>query len=112
MREAVRRKGIETRDNEGGGSVDIIPSVGEFNYAITVTAGADGAFTATVPVVEQVVDPTIKYRENLGENDVQMDVHDVFHGQRTYAIAAVAIDAAGNTSEFSRRRIVGDRGGR
>jgi hypothetical protein len=112
VREAVRRKSIETRDNEGGESVDIIPSVGEFNYATTVTAGADGAFTATVPVVEQVDQPTLKYRENLGENDVEMDVHDVFHGRRTYAVAAVAIDAAGNTSEFSRRRIVGDRGGR
>ena len=37
-----------------------------------------------------------------------MDVHDIFHGRRTFAVAAVAIDGAGNTSEFS-RRIVGDR---
>jgi Right handed beta helix region len=112
VREAVKSKSFETRDNEAGPSVDIIASVGEFNYAVTVTAGADGAFTATIPVVEQDINPTIKYRENLGENDVEMDVHDIFHGARTYAIAAVAIDAAGNTSEFSRRHIVGDRGGR
>lgn len=110
VRESARNNTIESRDNAGGQSVDIIPSVGEFNYAITVTADADGTFTAAIPVIEPVSDGTIKSRENLGGNEAEMDVHDVFHGQRTYAVSAVSIDAAGNTSEFSRRRIVGDRG--
>jgi hypothetical protein len=107
----MRRDEIESRDNAGGNAVDIIPSVGEFNFAATVTAGADGTFTAAIPVVDPVVDNSAKPRLNMGENDVELDVHDVFHGRRTYAVAAVAIDAAGNTSEFSRRRIVGDRFG-
>lgn len=111
VREAMRRDEIESRDNAGGNAVDIIPSVGEFNFAATVKAGPDGTFTAAIPVVDPVVDNAGKPRLNMGENDVELDVHDVFHGRRTYAVAAVAIDAAGNTSEFSRRRIVGDRFG-
>jgi hypothetical protein len=111
VREAMRRNEIESRDNAGGNAVDIIPSVGEFNFAATVKAGADGTFTAAIPIVDPVVDNALKPRPNMGENDVELDVHDVFHGHRTYAVAAVAIDAAGNTSEFSRRHLVGDRFG-
>lgn len=109
VREAMKTDDVESRDNAGGNSVDIIPSVGEFNFAISVKADANGTFTAAIPIVDPVVDPSIKPRPNLGGNDVELDVHDVFHGRRTYAVAAVAIDAAGNTSEFSRRHIVGDR---
>jgi hypothetical protein len=112
VREAIHRTNIESRDNAGGEAVDIIPSVGEFNYATAVKADANGTFTAAIPIVEQLTDNSMKGRRNLGENDVEMDVHDIFHGRRTYAVAAVAIDGAGNTSEFSRRRIVGDRGDR
>lgn len=110
VRESMKTDDIESRDNAGGNAVDIIPSVGEFNYAISVKADANGTFTAAIPIVDPVVDPSIKPRPNLGGNDVELDVHDVFHGRRTYAVAAVAIDAAGNTSEFSRRHIVGERG--
>ncbi len=111
VREAIRKDEVESRDNAGGNAIDIIPSVGEFNFAATVKAGADGTFTAAIPIVDPVVDEKAKPRPNMGENDVELDVHDVFHGRRTYAVAAVAIDAAGNTSEFSRRHIVGDRFG-
>jgi hypothetical protein len=111
VREAVKRNNVESRDNAGGNAVDIIPSVGEFNFAITVKTDAAGAFRAVIPIIEEDYDNTPnKPRPNLGENAVEMDVRDVFHGHRTYAVAAVAIDATGNTSEFSRRRIVGDRG--
>lgn len=112
VREAMRNNEIESRDNAGGNAVDIIPSVGEFNFAATVRADANGSFTAAIPIIEQVTDASLKPRANMGENAVILDVHDVFHGHRTYAVAAVSIDAAGNTSEFSRRRIVGDRGER
>jgi hypothetical protein len=108
----MRNNEIESRDNAGGNAVDIIPSVGEFNFATSVKADANGVFSAAIPIVEQVTDDSVKPRPNLGGNDVELDVHDVFHGSRTYAVAAVAIDTAGNTSEFSRRHIVGERGDR
>jgi hypothetical protein len=110
VREAVKSNNVESRDNAGGNAVDIIPSVGEFNFAISIKADAAGAFRAVIPVLEEDYDAFPKPRLNLGENAVELDVRDVFHGHRIYAVGAVAIDPTGNTSEFSRRRIVGDRG--
>ena len=122
VREAVRRNTVESRDSAGGQAVDIIPSVGEFNFALTVQADASGNFKATfsplllgsptfIPFLEnELADPPVKHRQNLGENSVEMDMHDAFQGRITIAVAAIAIDAEGNTSEFGRRRLVGTRG--
>jgi hypothetical protein len=104
VRESGRTNTIESRDPE---TADMVPSVGEFNFAATVRAAADGTFTATIPIVEEVRDPNTPPPPDRAGNLTTLDIHDVYHDVRTFAVAAVSLDAHGNTSEFSRRRIVG-----
>jgi Right handed beta helix region/SdrD B-like domain len=78
------------------------PSIGEFNFVATTTAGPDGTFEVTVPIarvrrgtrVATSDDPIVTNEEVLRGDD----------SERAYS--ALAIDAQGNTSEMSERKRV------
>jgi uncharacterized protein DUF1565 len=82
-----------------------LPSIGEFNYIGSANTASDGTFEATFPF------NIVKRTEAKGEDvDRQTDIwaHDVLRAATPTerAFSAVAIDAAGNTSEMSVRRQV------
>lgn len=88
VREALKRNEVESRD-PGGLTAMRLPSVGEFNFAGSARADASGHFTVVVPWPRQV-------GASL-EGDLRAGA---------LSVAAIAIDASGNTSRFSRRKIV------
>jgi hypothetical protein len=81
-----------------------LPSIGEFNYLGSTNAGADGTFEATFPL------PVVTESEEASrsEEETKIWASQVLHGASPSdrAFAAIAIDAAGNTSEMSIRRQV------
>lgn len=81
-----------------------LPSVGEFNYLGSTNAGADGTFEATFPL------PVVTASEvaSKSEEETKIWASQVLQasGPSDRAFAAIAIDAAGNTSEMSVRRQV------
>lgn len=82
----------------------ILPSVGEFNYLGATNATGDGTFEATfpLPVVRETNDPSRSLEEtNIWASDVLRSA-----SPSDRAFSAIAIDAAGNTSEMSVRRQV------
>jgi hypothetical protein len=81
-----------------------LPSIGEFNYLGSTNAGADGAFEATFPL--PVVTDTPGAENNLEETNIWASQVLVSSDPTDRAFAAIAIDAAGNTSEMSVRRQV------
>lgn len=87
------------------GRARAIASVGEFNYLGTVDTTAEGTFEAAFPFPAL----TISDRARLGV-DPETDVwaRDVMRSAKPEerAFSAIAIDAAGNTSEMSPRRRV------
>jgi hypothetical protein len=89
VREALKRNDVESRDDSGLTRLRL-PSVGEFNYAGSATTDASGHFRAVVPWPRQLqhTDNTIDLRGGA------------------LSVAAVAIDRDGNTSHFSRRKLV------
>lgn len=104
----VPRIRSEKIENETGTNVErelVLPSIGEFNYLGTTNAGADGKFEASFPMrIATARD------ENAADSDDETSVwaSEVLHGAAPAdrAFSAVAIDAAGNTSEMSVRRQV------
>jgi hypothetical protein len=89
VREALKRRNIiETRD-ETGLNIQRLPSVGEFNYAGIVTADSNGNFKLSVPWPTQS-SSTVTQQQNSGG----------------LSVAAIAIDAPGDTSPFSGRKLV------
>jgi hypothetical protein len=89
VREALKRNDVESRDDTGLTRLRL-PSVGEFNYAGSAMADASGRFHAVVPWPRQLshADNTIDLRGGA------------------LSVAAIAIDRDGNTSHFSRRKLV------
>jgi hypothetical protein len=81
-----------------------LPSVGEFNYLGETNAGPDGTFEATFPL------PVVTATETSSSSDEETKLwaSQVLQGAAPSdrAFAAIAIDAAGNTSEMSVRRQV------
>jgi Right handed beta helix region len=81
-----------------------LPSIGEFNYLGSTNAGADGTFEATFPL------PVVTETEaaSKSEEETKIWANQVLQGAAPAdrAFAAIAIDAAGNTSEMSVRRQV------
>ena len=80
-----------------------LPSIGEFNYLGATNTAADGTFEAAfpLPVVTGAPDDTVAELEetNVWARQVLLGA-----GPDDRAFSALAIDAAGNTSEMSVRR--------
>jgi hypothetical protein len=96
----TERETITTQDRDIA-----LPSIGEFNYIGSANTAGDGTFEATFPF------NIVKRTEASGEDvDRETDIwaHDVLRSATPTerAFSAVAIDAAGNTSEMSVRRQV------
>src|SRR5438270_8777860 len=89
VREALKRNEVESRDNTGL-TRPRLPSVGEVNFAGSATADASGHFRAVVPWPRQ-----------LSHDEGTID----FRGG-ALSVAAIAFDRDGNTSHFSRRKLV------
>jgi Right handed beta helix region len=79
-----------------------LPSIGEFNYLGATNTAADGTFEATFPL--PVVTGAPEETTSLEETDIW--AKEVLTGAEPSdrAFSALAIDAAGNTSEMSVRR--------
>jgi hypothetical protein len=89
VREALKRNEVESRDDTGLTRLRL-PSVGEFNFAGTATADASGRFRAVV-----------RWPRQLSHAEGTFDLRG-----GALSVAAIAIDRDGNTSHFSRRKIV------
>jgi len=89
VREALKRNDVESRDDSGLTRLRL-PSVGEFNFAGSATADASGHFRAVVPWPRQ-----------LSHSEGTVDLRG-----GALSVAAIAIDHDGNTSHFSRRKLV------
>ena len=89
VREALKRNNVESRDDSGLTQLRL-PSVGEFNFAGSATSDASGHFHAVVPWPRQL---------SHGDNGIDMR-------GGALSVAAISIDQPGNTSHFSRRKIV------
>ena len=97
--EKIERETITNQERE-----IVLPSVGEFNYLGATNTGADGRFEATfpLPVTTGSDDPSRSLEEtNVWASDVLQGA-----APADRAFSAVAIDAAGNTSEMGVRRQV------
>jgi hypothetical protein len=79
-----------------------LPSIGEFNYLGATNTAADGAFEATFPL--PVVTGAPEEADNLEETDIWARQVLTSAEPNDRAFSAIAIDAAGNTSEMSVRR--------
>lgn len=82
-----------------------LPSIGEFNYLGATNTGADGAFEVAFPFPALIA----AERTRLGIDEEQdIWAKEVMPGgtPEERAFSAIAIDAAGNTSEMSVRRRV------
>lgn len=98
-RERIERESITTQDRTLA-----LPSIGEFNYLGATNTAADGKFEATFPLPVTV--PITAKSESLEETNIWAS--QVLPGAKPEdrAFSALAIDAAGNTSEMSVRRKV------
>lgn len=81
-----------------------LPSIGEFNYLGATNTGADGTFEAAFPL--PMLAPVAEDSPNNEETNIW--ARQVLPGAdpSDRAFSALAIDAAGNTSEMSVRRVV------
>jgi len=79
-----------------------LPSIGEFNYLGSANATADGTFEAMFPV--PLIQPTSAVSKTDEETEVWASQVLVYSKPTDRAFSAIAIDAAGNTSEMSVRR--------
>ncbi|MEO8378702.1 MAG: right-handed parallel beta-helix repeat-containing protein [Acidobacteriota bacterium] len=99
----VRDDDIENETITTQERVMTIPSIGEFNYLGATTANADGTFEATFPL------KSVKH-ENMDSKSIEetkiwaSQVLTSAAAPSDRAFSAIAIDAAGNTSEMSVRR--------
>lgn len=84
-----------------------LPSIGEFNYLGATNTGADGTFEAVFPFPALVVSQ--RTRSGIdGNEELDIWAKEIMPGAKPEerAFSAIAIDAAGNTSEMSVRRAV------
>jgi Right handed beta helix region len=82
----------------------VLPSVGEFNYLGATSTAADGTFEATFPL--PILTDTPEATKTLEEVNIWASEVLRAASPSDRAFSALAIDAAGNTSEMSVRRQV------
>ena len=82
------RNVVETRDERGLG-IERLPSVGEFNYMGVTTTDANGNFRMQIAWPRQS-DTSIALQQGTGG----------------LSVAAITIDADGDTSPFSGRKLI------
>ena len=82
-----------------------LPSIGEFNYVGATSTGPDGVFEAAFPIALREDD---RDRADDDDEDVSIWADEVLRQSDVTdrAFSAIAIDAAGNTSEMSVRRAI------
>lgn len=93
------RETITNNEREMG-----LPSIGEFNYLGATNTAADGTFEAAFPL--PMLEPAREQSSTIEETNIWAS--QVLPGAEPSdrAFSALAIDAAGNTSEMSVRRVV------
>jgi len=95
--EDIERETLTTQDR-----ILQLPSIGEFNYVGATSAAADGTFDATFPL--PMVRPTDLSSETSEETRIWATQVLTSIDPNDRGFSAIAIDAAGNTSEMSVRR--------
>ena len=97
---SVRDSSIEGETLTAGGRALGLPSIGEFNYLGVTTTRPDGTFEALFPL------PVVQRAHPAGGDPTDVWARQVLPGAAPSdrAFSALAIDAAGNTSEMSIRR--------
>jgi hypothetical protein len=98
----VRDAKIERETMTTEGRTLALPSIGEFNYLGATNTAGDGSFEATFPL--PVVSSVPIDERNREETDIWATQVLASARPQDRAFSAIAIDAAGNTSEMSVRR--------
>lgn len=98
----VRGERIERETLTAENRVMGLPSIGEFNYLGSSTTAADGTFEVTFPLAS--VRPVDRSSKSIEETKVWATQVLTSAAPSDRAFSAIAIDAAGNTSEMSVRR--------
>ncbi len=98
----VRDKNIERETMTTEGRTLALPSIGEFNYLGATNTAGDGTFEATFPLPSVTSVPV----DERNREDTDIWATQVLSSAKPQdrAFSAIAIDAAGNTSEMSVRR--------
>ena len=103
----VRGENIERETLNANERTFGLPSIGEFNYLGATNTAADGTFEATFPLpLVTPIDEDVVDEEEPKEVDVWATQILQSADPSDRAFSAIAIDAAGNTSEMSVRRQV------
>ncbi|HEY0141781.1 MAG TPA: right-handed parallel beta-helix repeat-containing protein [Thermoanaerobaculia bacterium] len=113
VRDTAREQSTVIRSNETADRETLtaegrrlsLPSIGEFNYAGATSTGPDGIFEAAFQITVRDED---RDREDDDTEEVSIWADEILRkGDVTdRAFSAIAIDAAGNTSEMSARRAI------
>jgi hypothetical protein len=93
------RETITNNEREMG-----LPSIGEFNYLGATNTAADGTFEAAFPL--PMISPDREESSTIEETNIWASQVLPGAAPSDRAFSALAIDAAGNTSEMSVRRVV------
>jgi len=99
----VRDDKIEQETLNAEGRTLTLPSIGEFNYLGATNTASDGTFEATFPLPFSAGAPDESGR-SFEETDIWASQILTSVKPTDRAFSAIAIDAAGNTSEMSVRR--------
>lgn len=100
----IRRHNVDRETGTNQKREMALPSVGEFNYLGATNTGADGKFEASFPL--PVVTSAEDASRSLEETNIWASQVLEAASPSERAFSAIAIDAAGNTSEMSVRRKV------
>ena len=101
----IRNERVEARESITNQERQLaLPSIGEFNYLGATNTAADGTFEAAFPL------PSVTAGSDRGDSEEEMNLWAdqvlTSSDPADRAFSAIAIDAAGNTSEMSVRRQV------
>jgi hypothetical protein len=102
---AIRNERTEARETITNNEREMgLPSIGEFNYLGATNTAADGTFEAAFPL--PMLSPEREQSSTIEETNIWASQVLPGAAPSDRAFSALAIDAAGNTSEMSVRRVV------